>query len=116
WRWGRLKLWRRYEAQALLRSAIISTRWSSSTRSGAGNGSRLNVAMLRLSHCQTALFGNLGRGSGGGGRDPTSPARDECSDPAKQQHQRLDHQCPVTATYASTLNTLSYSVLPNKRP
>ncbi|EFA00629.1 hypothetical protein TcasGA2_TC003505 [Tribolium castaneum] len=89
-RWGRLKLCRRYETHALLRSAIISTRWSSSTSRGAGNGSRLNVAMLRLSHCQTALFGNLGGGSGGGGRDPTSPARDECSDPAKHNNPTLD--------------------------
>ncbi|CAG9864152.1 unnamed protein product [Phyllotreta striolata] len=53
---GPSKLRRRNEAQALPRCAIISTRWSSSTSSGVIG--RLNVAaMLKLSHCQTALFG-----------------------------------------------------------
>lgn len=51
---------------------------------GAGRGSTVNAAMLRLSHCQTALFGNRGGGSGGGGLLPgsLSPAREECSEPA----------------------------------
>lgn len=45
----------------------------------------VNAAILRLSHCQTALFGNRGGGSGGGGLLPVvslSPAREECSEPA----------------------------------
>lgn len=43
------------------------------------------MAMLRLSNCQTALFGKRGGGNGGGCLVPSrlSPALDERSEPAK---------------------------------
>lgn len=53
-------------------------------RMGPGSGRRPNAAMLRLSHCQTALLGKRGGGSGGGGRVLGSHPRDECSEPAGQ--------------------------------
>lgn len=69
----------------MLRCVISSTNWSSRTRSGVtGSGSRLNVTIFKLSHCQTALLGNLAGGSGGGCRLlPSLPPWNERSESAR---------------------------------
>lgn len=68
---------------------------------GAGRGSMVNAAMLRLSHCQTALFGNRGGGSGGGGLLPVSlsPAREECSEPAADTSPQICRNLSVFQSY-----------------
>lgn len=85
----------KYVAHAFPLLYIIFASWPSSVKPGAvkngnsgkGRGSgaaTVKLPMLRVSHCQTALFGNRGGGRGGGGRAPVwSPApRDECSEAA----------------------------------
>lgn len=69
-------------AHALPLWDISSTNCSSKASKGAGNGNKLKMAMLKLSHCQTALFGKRGGGNGGGGRSPESLPLEECSEPA----------------------------------
>lgn len=75
--------------QALLLCEMMSTKWSSMAKSGAGagNGNRLKVAAtLRASHCQTALLGKRGGGRGGGARLLVSPPREECSEPKNRKN------------------------------
>lgn len=86
-RFGLFDKWRRKAAHARLRSEITSRRYSSSARTGLEIGNSARSAILRwFSHCQTALFGNRGGGSGGGGLQMPSPVPVllEVSEPARK--------------------------------
>lgn len=86
----RRKLWRRYSTHALPLSEMRSYSCPSTPRSRGSGVDMEKLPMLRVSHCQTALFGKRGGGSGGGGLTAAgTSSREERSEAAEKREEKV---------------------------